>query len=255
MGRHSRAFPLVLFVFALAFAPTAAVAWKASYMQVVSIDKAFAMAETGDYFAIEGEVASASGDRLFVIDDGTGEMKVVIPQYVLRDRGVPVVGERVRVSGKFDHKKLDSTVQGMRVAKLERLGSGEGYRGQGEGEASAAGKPTPPAAVTESPPPRHVVPGGTTPKPLMERLRLKRLEYEAATRRVDDAAAAYAKALYEAGEGGQVPPGIQEALRLAEAERGRVMDEIPPLVEQARRAGADPGVIELYEKMTGQRYE
>ena len=112
MSRHRRpaivSAALVLLIALCIAAPASA--WKASYMQVVTIEKAFAMAETGDYLAIEGEGASANSRGLFVIDDGTGEMKVLIPQYVLRDRGTPSVGEKVRVSGKFDHKKLDASV-------------------------------------------------------------------------------------------------------------------------------------------------
>jgi uncharacterized protein YdeI (BOF family) len=245
---------LVLSTFALTLGVVGtAMAWLAAPGGVISIEKARKMAETGDYFAIEGVITKSLGGRIFVVSDDTGEMKVLIPEYLTREKGEPAVSEKIRVSGKYDRKKLDHSVQGMRVSNLYRMGKVTG--GRGEGAASSAATtptrlPTPPAAaMTEAGAPKTVVPNA--PRELVDRIRAARVEYEAASKDVDDAAEVYARALYKARDGGQVDPAVVERLQKAEARMAEVAQIIPPLVEEAREAGVDDTLIQMYQQSLG----
>ena len=86
---------------------------------------------------------------------------------------------------------------------------------------------------------------------LVDRIRAARMEYEAASKEVDDAAEIYARALYKAREGGQVDPAIVERLQKAEARMGEVAQIIPPLVEEAKAAGVDTKLLEMYQQQLG----
>ena len=69
---------------------TGAQAWPAKSGGEIPIADARKYADTGDYLTVEGVVVSSSQNRVFTIRDESGEMVVVIPQYIIRDQGVPV---------------------------------------------------------------------------------------------------------------------------------------------------------------------
>jgi uncharacterized protein YdeI (BOF family) len=135
----------------VAFVLGEAHAWPAITGGGTPIAEAQQNADTGDYFSIEGMVVSNSQNRVFTIRDDSGEMLVVIPEYLTREKGVPDNNERVRVSGKYDTKKLDSSVKGMRVTRLDRFGSDAGVTGastpRARSLAPAPSAATPPAAA------------------------------------------------------------------------------------------------------------
>jgi uncharacterized protein YdeI (BOF family) len=132
--------------------PVSASAWNAPPAGVITIAEARERAETGDYMVIEGIVIAKKSDTYFEIEDATGRMVIVIPDYLIRSEGAPAESELVRVAGKYDHKKLDKSVEGLRVMTLWR-----GDKGQGALSPSAAGSvgtstaaPSPPAASKDS---------------------------------------------------------------------------------------------------------
>jgi uncharacterized protein YdeI (BOF family) len=214
-------------------------------------------AETGEYFAIEGDVSNSRNGRFFTVRDDSGEMIILIPQYITRDVGVPQQNERIRVSGKYDRKKLDHSVEGMRVARLERLGKQSGARGKAvENTPSTTSSPraaAPPAAQAgEASSPVSILPVASAD--LKEQLRAKRIAHDAARAEVEDAAGAYAKALFQAGDSDSVDDAIQTRLMKAEAHRNQINSEILPLIEEARRAGVAPEIIKIYEDMTIGRF-
>ena len=206
-------------------------------------------ADTGDYFSIEGIVVSNRQNRFFTIQDRSGEMVVVIPEYITREQGVPKNNERVRVSGKYDQKKLDTSVKGMRVIRLHRFGSMGG----------AKGDPSPslaPIRSTETSPAAPWRESGATvfrptaPAELKERMRAKRIEFGVAKKEVEAAASIYADALYAAGDG-PVDPAVQDRLEQAEARMGEIVDSLSPLLDEARAAGISDDLISLYKQSAG----
>lgn len=210
-------------------------------------------AKTGDYFSIEGIVVSNRQNRFFTIRDDSGEMLVVIPEYITREQGVPANNERVRVSGKYDTKKLDASVKGMRVIRLHRLGRDLGATGASRARADSP----PPAPPTTTPPAALPMagPGVTVIRPtvsadLKERLRAQRIEFSAAKAEVDAAASNYADALYAAGDG-PVDPAIQARLQQAEAEMGDVVGSLSKLLEEAEASGVPSDLLILYQQSAG----
>lgn len=228
-------------------------AWPAATSGGMSIAEAREHADTGDYFSIGGVVVSSSQNRVFTIRDQTGEMLVVIPQYITRETGIPQAHERVVVRGKYDNKKLDASVKGMRVTHLSRLGRVDGHKGKpspaahavtvtGSGAASPAG-----AFLNES--------SATTYQPtasadLKERLRAKRLEFGTAKADAEAVASLYADALYAAGDG-PVDSEIQGRLQRAEARVAAILASLPPLIDEARAAGVSQDLLELYKQSAG----
>ena len=87
---------LVSITITLAFA-TAANAWPARPGGTVEIAVANKSADTGDYFSVEGDVISTQKDRIFKLRDDTGEMWVLLPEFLTRDKGVPAVNERILI--------------------------------------------------------------------------------------------------------------------------------------------------------------
>ena len=218
-----------------------------------TISEAQKNADTGSYFAIEGVVRSSRQNRFFTVQDRTGEMVVVIPEYITREQGVPESGERVRVFGKYDHKKLDATVKGMRVTRLTRLGRMAGAKGDPAPNQApipnGSRASTPPAAAFLRDSDASII-QPTAAADLKERLRAKRIEFAAAKKEAEAAGVEYADALYAAGDG-PVDADIQGKLREAEAKMASVADSILPLLDEAREAGIPNDLIQLYQRSTG----
>ena len=231
---------------------TQAQAWPANSGGGVPIAEA-QKNDTGSYFTIEGVVRSSSQSRFFTVQDRTGKMIVVIPQYITREQGVPESGERIRVFGKYDHKKLDATVKGMRVTRLTRLGRMAGAKGDPSPNQApipnGAKASTPPAAAFPRDSDASII-QPTAAADLKERLRAKRIEFAEAKKGAEAAGAEYADALYAAGDG-PVDSDVQGKLREAEAKMASVADSILPLLDEAREAGIPNDLIQLYQRSTG----
>ena len=225
-----------------------AVAQLGGIMGVGTIAHAQEQAVIGDYFAIEGTVTKSRSRGLYTVQDESGEMLVLIPEFITREVGVPELYEKIRVSGKFDRKKLDHGIQGMRVARLERLGKNLGGRGA-TSEVSIPEPSAPPAARSvEDNNAELIVP--VLSEELKRRLSAQRMAFDAANEEVEEASGDYAKALYQAGENGEVSRDVQERMARAEAHRDDIAKTIPPLVEEARKAGVAPELLKMYENMT-----
>ncbi len=94
--------------------------------RVVPIAKVLEVAEESDRFTVEGQVTEISTgqgqNQVYKIADDTGEIYVMIPNFLQRDHGAPEQWERIRVSGQYAHALGTRDVWGIRVSDLERLG-------------------------------------------------------------------------------------------------------------------------------------
>jgi uncharacterized protein YdeI (BOF family) len=230
----------------------AASAWKGGPGGAMPIAEAMSQAESGDYFVVEGVVIDTKSKELYRIRDDSGTMLIRIPDFVRRESGVPKKNEKIRVSGRFDSKKLDSSTQGMRVQQLYRLGLVSGA----QGAASSAGttRPvTPTPTLTPTPTPPAAPSTGTTKKQvlqptagreLVEQIGAARRELAAARDELREANVAYGRALHAAGDHGSMDSAIAE--REVQAEQ-RVRDaekSLEPLFEKARAAGVPDSLID-----------
>lgn len=221
---------------------------------VMPISEAQEKAESGDRFAIEGVVVESKSGRVFTLRDDSGEMYVLIPDFLIRKYGTPKRNEVIRVAGRFDKKHLDPGITGMKVQDLERLGKQGARVGgpSGEEEATsgadaARGHPVPAAQGQVR------VKSPTVPAEWKERLGDMRDRQLAAEKEVQVARTAYARALRDAGSKSAVDAAITGRMEAAEAELAQVRRELPELVEGARQAGVDPKLLSLYEDMTRPR--
>ena len=108
---------------------TALPAWAvkgAMARRVVPIAKVLEVAEEGDRFTMEGQVTEVftgqGQNQVYKIADDTGEIFVMIPNFLQREHGAPEQWERIRVSGQYAHALGSRDVWGIRVSELERLG-------------------------------------------------------------------------------------------------------------------------------------
>jgi uncharacterized protein YdeI (BOF family) len=235
---------------ALVAAPAGA--WKGALeSQVIPIARAQEYAESGDRFVVEGIVVDSKDDRFFLLRDDSGQMYVVIPDFLKREHGAPGAHERIRVSGRYDQAKLDPEITGMRVQELERLGkAGPAHGSTPEGSAEAAPAPTSAAARPAAPAPGATVRAPSTPDEWKERLAGARQELLAAERELDIVNAAYAHELRDAKTPADVDPAVAANLERAEARVLRARQALPGLVEEARNAGVSPELLELYVRAT-----
>jgi len=231
----------------------AAHAWKGGPGGVMPIKEAVEMAEIGDYFVLEGIVdrRMQKNGELFMIHDDSGSMLVAIPEYLRREKGVPVAGERIRVSGKFDQKKLQRNKQGLRVVSLHRMGKPKGHVGDAPPTSAATPAPTrsvPPAAprTAESQPGVY---HPTATEDFKVRAQTAREALESAKKEQESANQAYAKALFEAGSPSAVDPKISGRNDAAEQRVRDARDLIAELVEEGRADGVDKNVIDMWERM------
>lgn len=243
----------------LSVIPISASAWNAPPAGVITIAEARERAETGDYMVIEGIVIAKKSDTYFEIEDATGRMIIVIPDYLIRSEGAPADSELVRVAGKYDHKKLDKSVEGLRVMTLWRGDTGNGARGAAPAGAAraAAPKPSAPAAAADAGRNAGSDEGAATrvyrptaDAATVEKLARARREWLESISELETASSEYARALYAAGDGGAVDPAIVARNDAAEDRVAAASERIPLLVEEARREGVSEDVLRLYIQMT-----
>lgn len=259
MGPTTRALGMLAVL--LTIAPLTAWAWKAPPAGVISIAQVREQAETGDYLVVEGTVVGQKDKHLFQLDDGSGSMWVMIPDFVQRDEGMPERTERIRVAGKYDHKKLDKSFQGVRVMTLWRGKKQTGGRGEAHVDTPDGAAParkstaTPPAAAAGG-----AGDGATSGTPMVirpsagsefvEQASAARQEWLSALAELEEASTAYGRALYEAGDDGSVDQAVVDRNEAAEARVARSTENIRALVEQARRDGVPEDVLRLYVQIT-----
>jgi hypothetical protein len=116
---------LSIFLLVTTALPAAAVKG-AMARRVVPIAKVLEFAEESDHFTVEGQVTEIftgqGQNQVYKISDDTGEIFVMIPNFLEREHGTPEQWERIRVSGEYAHALGNRDVWGLRVSELERLG-------------------------------------------------------------------------------------------------------------------------------------
>jgi len=250
---HSTRFLAGAAILIAATLPLTAAAWRSPPAGVVPIAEVREHAEIGDYMVVEGVVLDRTRDGIFEIEDGTGRMLILIPDFVTRAEGVPEKSEHIRVAGKYDDAKLDESVQGIHVMTLWRGRKVSGARGRTPKTAPATSPaPTagrvPPAAASHRE--GDEVHRPTASPEMVQKLSAARREWLAAIAELEAASTAYGRALFEAGKDGVVDPKIVERNDTAERRVARASERIPVLVEEARRAGVSEDVLRLYVQMT-----
>ena len=209
--------------------------------------------EIGQHFAIEGVVVDIVDKRFFTLRDDTGEMIVAIPDYITRAHGMPVKHERVRVQGKFDRKKLDHSIEGMRVYSLRRLGTATGGRGNPEPEATEIVPQPVPAAAMEGKPSGVESRQPMLQKELRDRMRAHARAYDTARKQAEAASLRYARAATAAGPEGRIDPKVIAEMEAADARVREIQSGVPALADEARKAGLEESAVQLYEKGLGLR--
>jgi len=243
---HSRdlLFPLLLCVSALAlFASIAQAEDRPSRLGLSwGVQRIHSEAREGDTVTLEGRVVSISRD---------------IPNHLMRDTGKPKSGETIRVRGKYDHKthldvdkskKADTRKNwGIRVSAIDRNVSTSG-RNTGAPEhvtpSSTTGEKAAPAAPMGST--LGTVGTPNTPAELKARLTAARKHVLATQKKLDDSKADFARGEYRNVEGAE-RDALTANQKRAQQEYDEAVTVISPLVEEAREAGVDPKVLELYE--------
>jgi hypothetical protein len=125
----------------IAVIAVAAFAWDGELAPLVQpISVVQEKAESGDFVVVEGKVSdvrTGNGSSTIVIfTDGSGTVPLDVPSHLLRDlagatpqggagpEGItPKIGAKARVGGKWDHKRMDNDTWGIRVQRVEPLGS------------------------------------------------------------------------------------------------------------------------------------
>lgn len=232
--------------------PTAALA-----QQVIPISEALeGELKISEFFTVIGTVVDTKGQGLYMIEDDSGRMPVMIKDYLVREHGEIKKHDQIQIWGRFEEKKLDNDVQGMVVAKLYRM----------ESDAGGSGANNPGADVTlETPTVRTSTahaPAAIDPTDMMApktsedyklRARAALRAYRQAESDAVDAGQIYARSAREAGSDGQVDPAVLERLQAAEAKVVATRGEIPALVNEARAAGVDDSIIRMIEMEAGIR--
>lgn len=125
---RSHAMTLVLLVAVLA----PALGWKGELSaSVIPIGEVLEKAESGDLVNVEGTVLEtfpASGSYVVaVLEDKTGQVQVAVHESLRRklepEPGESAIGQRFRVSGKWDHGYLNRDSWGIRAQQIERVSS------------------------------------------------------------------------------------------------------------------------------------
>ena len=184
----------------------------------LTIEEAKKELESGQYFSVVGEVVRSKGNHLYEIEDETGRMLILISDSMIRKYGNIEQSEKLQLWGKYDHKKLDDSVTGMRVSRFYRLGRQLG--GQGQKVDPAA---TTPSTVTPLPPaPAAMNDSAEVIRPMAtekykQQVRANLQAYRAAEAEAVQAGQDYARAAREAGSNGQVDPEVVARLEAAEA--------------------------------------
>jgi uncharacterized protein YdeI (BOF family) len=228
-------------------------AWRGGPGGVMQIKEALEIAEIGDYLVIEGIVDRRlqKNGELFMIHDDSGSMPVAIPEYLRREKGTPVAGERIRVSGKFDQKKLQRGKKGLRAVSLHRMGKESGHSGEAAPAAATTPTRTPsvPPAAPRTGEARPEVFRATTTEDFKVRAQAARESLDSAKAEQMAANQVYAKALYAVGTPSAVDPAIAARNEAAEARVLEARDLIAELAAEGRADGVDKNVIDMWEEM------
>jgi len=241
-------------------AVAAASAWKGTLEgQVIPIARAFEHAESGDRFVIEGNVIKSKDDRIYLVRDDSGEIYVLISDFLQRKHGTPNKQERIRVAGRFDHKQLEPDITGIIAQDMERLGRaphGKGQPAPAGSQESAARKPSadaPAASAAPAAAPGPSVHGPTTSAEWKERLTNARQELLAAEKERDQVNAEFARALRTAEKPSDVDPELVKRQKQAEERVKKARGALPGMIEEARQAGVSPEILDLYVRATQPR--
>jgi hypothetical protein len=222
------------------------------------VERIRAEAREGDVVSLEGRVVSVSRSRFFtLVDESGGRIVTVIPNHLQREIGAPKTGETIRVRGQYDHKTfLDygktstsdpQKTWGIRVTAVDRNLTTSGRNPEPADRPMPGATPAPAPSGTPAAPADVVMLGApTVPMELKDRLSIARKRVLAAQENLDDANAAQARGAHQNLEGAEMD-AISEHQRRALQEYADAVSEIPPLVDEARQAGLDPKLIELYE--------
>jgi hypothetical protein len=222
------------------------------------VERIRAEARDGDAVTLKGRVVSVSRSRFFtLVDESGGQIVTVIPNYLQREIGTPGTGETIRVRGQYDHKTfLDygktktsdpQKTWGIRVTAVDRNLTASGRNPE------LADRPMPDATSAPAPSATPAAPAEvvtiatpTIPGALTERLSVARKRALKAQEDLENANAAQARGTYRKVEGAEMD-ALSANQKRAQQEYAGAIAEIPPLVEEARQAGLDPKLIELYE--------
>jgi uncharacterized protein YdeI (BOF family) len=212
-------------------------------------------AKEGERVTLTGRVSSISRKRFFTLEDESGvKIVTVIPDHLQREAGTPKKGETIRVRGKYDHKTLldvDKSKKsnrdrtwGIRVSSMDRNLS------------RSARNPSPDPAMTDEQPQSKASPAApqsavtiatpNTTEDLKNRLSNARKHALAAKERLGNAQAKVARGIYRNVEGAEKAE-LAASEKRARAKFDEATAAIAPLVEEARKSGLDPKLIELYE--------
>jgi uncharacterized protein YdeI (BOF family) len=220
------------------------------------VDRIHSDAEEGQVVTLEGHVVSISRKRFFTLEDASGERIVtVIPENLQRETGTPAKGETIRVRGKYDHKtfldgdkstKADTRKNwGIRVSAVHRNVSTSGRNpnppdwGTLDAGSGSTGAPAAPlTAVTVGTP--------NTPGELKARLSAARTQTRAAQKELGDARQSHARAVHQKVGGDEMAALVASEQR-AQQKFDEAAAAMRSLVEEARKSGASPKLIELYE--------
>ncbi len=254
--RIARSFAaLALAVFALgvgsAGVPTVALA-----QQAVPIAEALENTKKYDFFTVEGTIVDSHNQFLYYIEDDSGKMPIYIKEHMVREHGEIKKGDRLRIWGRFEQKKLDADVQGMMVTRLYRLPEKIGASGRNNPGAAAGTEVVPidrsalPAApsIEQS---DIIKPMASEDFKLRARAALK--AYRQAEADAVTAGEAYARAAREAGSDGKVEATMLERLQSAEANVVETRKQVQDLVSEARSSGIDEGLVQMIEHESGLR--
>jgi len=223
-----------------------------------SVDQIRSEAREGESVTVEGRVVSISSSRLFTLEDDAGsQIVVVIPNHVQREQGTPESGEVIRVRGKYDHKTFVDTgskdrgavekTWGVRVSEVVRNVE-TGGRNPHRPDSSAATPREKPSAKEAPAAPAGLVTVGTpnTPRALKDQLGAARQRALKAQNDLESANVALNRAEADGIQAAE-RDALAESQTRAQQEYDDAIAAIGPLVEEAREAGVDPKVIELFE--------
>lgn len=232
-----------------------ATAWQGRLEKsVVTISQAQQMAEKGDHFVIEGEITTyvrTGVDNVFVLNDGTGEMMIRIPDFVRREHGLPDGGEIVRVAGQYDYETLNRELWGLQVQQMERnlVTPRKSIVQPPVTPTTRDGGPLEPQAKqswgSQS---QSITPAAD--REIIEKLRAARQNLLSARRDLMTVNVEYARAFDKVEKTSDVDADLRGRLAEAEARETDARKAVAPLIIEAERAGVSSKLLELYKRGT-----
>jgi len=232
-----------------------ATAWQGRLEKsVVTISQAQQLAEKGDHFVIEGEITTivrTGVDNVFMLNDGTGEMMIRIPDFVRREHGLPDGGEIVRVAGQYDYETLNRELWGLQVQQMERnlVTPRKSIAQPPVAPTTRHGGPLEPQAKeswgSQS---QSITPAAD--REIIEKLRAARQNLLSARRDLMTVNVEYARAFDKVEKTSDVDADLRGRLAEAEARETDARKAVAPLIIEAERAGVSSKLIEIYKRGT-----